>query len=86
MIDLIMDIVYAAFEKTSASGNGGSRSERRTKTMTAVVLAVLMLALSAYCLVRGWQTNDSYYIVTGFLCLSLTLLEIVRLIQRWRKH
>lgn len=86
MIDLIMDLVYHFFEKVSESGNEGSRSQRRAKTMNAAVLAVVMLVLCAYCLTRGWQTNDAYYIVTGFLCLSLTLLEIVRLILRWRKR
>ena len=54
--------------------------------MIAAVLAVVLLALCAYCLIRGWQTNDSEYLVFGFLYLVLTVCEIIRLIRRCRKR
>lgn len=86
MIDLIMDFLLDLFEKISAAGNEGSRSQRRDNVMIAAVLAAVLLGLCAYCLIRGWQSNDAEYLVFGFLCLVLTVCEIIRLIQRCRKR
>ena len=86
MIDLIMDFLLDLFAKISASSNEGSRSQRRDNVMIAAVLAVVLLALCAYCLIRGWQTNDSEYLVFGFLFLVVTICEVIRFIRRWRKR
>lgn len=86
MIEMILELLLGFIENISASGHGGSRSRRRDIAMIAIVVAAVLLALCAYCLIRGWQTNDAGYLVIGFLCLILTLFEIVRLIRRWRKR